>query len=247
QAVLLLRPNVALYSTDALPINCSAYHPSPSTPSSSSSHGRPAAPTKEAAPMPRTCDCLTQTLYCHGCGTGVGYMIVVPCARCTQSIGANNRATNGHRFVFHSSEISVCERHYIADEPGVHPAYTPQPAQSSPNPSLASMATSPMMHAPPSPVHMIVPSHREPRHRSSRSHPPVRAPQDGDEEDEEEDYDDMVPSDAEVERVERLMDGDVLYWHQLVRSGEIPGVVEDERARKPKVENRRTAKAWVDR
>ncbi|KAF5354985.1 hypothetical protein D9756_005387 [Leucocoprinus leucothites] len=48
-------------------------------------------------------------------------MIVIPCTRCTSSISATNRATNGHRFVFHSSEVVGMERHYIQDEPGVIP------------------------------------------------------------------------------------------------------------------------------
>jgi hypothetical protein len=43
------------------------------------------------------------------------------CSRCTSSISATNRATNGHRFVFHSSEVVGMERHYIQDEPGVIP------------------------------------------------------------------------------------------------------------------------------
>ncbi|KAJ3569854.1 hypothetical protein NP233_g4773 [Leucocoprinus birnbaumii] len=43
------------------------------------------------------------------------------CTRCTSSISATNRATNGHRFVFHSSEVVGMERHYIQDEPGVIP------------------------------------------------------------------------------------------------------------------------------
>ena len=70
QAVLLLRPNVPLYSTDALPANCSAY--SARSPSIESPHQQP------IEQQPRTCECLTQTLCCHGCGTSVGYMIVVP-------------------------------------------------------------------------------------------------------------------------------------------------------------------------
>lgn len=32
-----------------------------------------------------------------------------------------NRATNGHRFVFHSAEVNASERHYIPDEPGINP------------------------------------------------------------------------------------------------------------------------------
>jgi hypothetical protein len=67
QAVLLLRPHVPLYSTDALPVNCSAYSARPNSP-----------PRQTSERQPRTCECLTQTLCCHGCGSSVGYMIVVP-------------------------------------------------------------------------------------------------------------------------------------------------------------------------
>ncbi|KAG0706083.1 hypothetical protein DFH29DRAFT_980574 [Suillus ampliporus] len=115
KAVLLLRPNVSLFSTDALPINCSAYTTNPDA-----LRPPPCRPSATASP-PRTCECLTQTLCCHTCGTAVGYMIVIPCSRCTSSITANNRATNGHRFVFHSSEIIASERYHIPDEPGVFP------------------------------------------------------------------------------------------------------------------------------
>ena len=85
-----------------------------------------AAMSPERTPA-RTCECLTQTLCCHGCGTAVGYMIVSPCQRCTSSITVNNRATNGHRFVFYSSEITACERHYIKGERGVSPFHPPPP------------------------------------------------------------------------------------------------------------------------
>ncbi|KAI0305550.1 hypothetical protein B0F90DRAFT_1617112, partial [Multifurca ochricompacta] len=70
QAVLLLRPHVPLYSTDALPVNCSAYSTRP--PPTDSPRRQP------IEQLPRTCECLTQTLCCHGCGCSVGYMIVVP-------------------------------------------------------------------------------------------------------------------------------------------------------------------------
>ncbi|KAI0768736.1 hypothetical protein BD413DRAFT_605207 [Trametes elegans] len=120
KAVLLLRPNVPLYSTDALPINCSAFSP----PGSGSSE--PGLPAPERPPS-RTCECLTQTLCCHGCGNAVGYMIVSPCVRCTSSITVNNRATNGHRFVFYSSEITAAERLYVPGESGVHPFHPPPP------------------------------------------------------------------------------------------------------------------------
>jgi hypothetical protein len=68
QAVLLLRPHVALFSTDALPVNCSAYSARPP----------PSIECQLNEQQPRTCECLTQTLCCHGCGTNVGYTIVVP-------------------------------------------------------------------------------------------------------------------------------------------------------------------------
>jgi len=74
QAVLLLRPNVPLYSSDALPVNCSAYTSNPDV-------LRPASSCRPAAMSqlpPRTCECLTQTLCCHCCGTTIGYMIVIP-------------------------------------------------------------------------------------------------------------------------------------------------------------------------
>ncbi|KAK7053343.1 hypothetical protein VNI00_003969 [Paramarasmius palmivorus] len=111
KAVLLLHPNVALYSSDALPVNCSAYTTNPDV----------LKPATSCRPPARTCECLTQTLCCHGCGSTVGYMIVIPCTRCTSSITATNRATNGHRFVFHSSEVAGLERRYVPDEPGVIP------------------------------------------------------------------------------------------------------------------------------
>ncbi|KAN0091234.1 hypothetical protein V8E55_004800 [Tylopilus felleus] len=129
KAVLLLRPNVSLFSTDALPVNCSAYSTNPDA-------LRPPCRPSSTPSALRTCECLTQTLCCHTCGAAVGYMIVIPCSRCTSSISATNRATNGHRFVFHSSEIVASERHHIPDEPGVLPVEypTPPPPPSSPPP-----------------------------------------------------------------------------------------------------------------
>ncbi|KAH9944714.1 hypothetical protein B0H21DRAFT_449642 [Amylocystis lapponica] len=181
QAVLLLRPTVPLYSTDALPINCSAYS-RPEEPTLSSSNTSPlTSPLRAPASppertLPRSCECLTQTLCCHGCGTAVGYMIVIPCTRCTSSISATNRATNGHRFVFYSSAISADDRRYVPGERGVLPDGAPTSAE---------------LFAPPEPA------------------PPEPA--------------EPVP--------ERLRAGDVLFWHHLVRSGEIPAVCEDARAR----------------
>ncbi|KAF7321670.1 hypothetical protein MKEN_00688400 [Mycena kentingensis (nom. inval.)] len=116
KAVLLLRPTVALYSSDALPANCSVYTSSPQTRNPACSV---AAPTS-----PRSCECLTQTLACHGCGSSVGYVIVLPCSRCTSSI-SSNRSTNGHRFVYHSGEVTGQERYYVQDEQGIVPQHPP--------------------------------------------------------------------------------------------------------------------------
>ncbi|KAF8134580.1 hypothetical protein EV363DRAFT_1562705 [Boletus edulis] len=156
KAVLLLRPNVSLFSTDALPVNCSAYSTNPDA-------LRPPPCRPHIAPSAlRTCECLTQTLCCHTCGTAVGYIIVIPCSRCTSSISATNRATNGHRFVFHSSEIIASERHHVPDEPGVLPVEypTPPPPPSSPPPLAPAYPT--MFHSPDVTTHRrpssIVPS-----------------------------------------------------------------------------------------
>jgi len=69
-------------------------------------------------------------------------MIVVPCTRCTSSISATNRATNGHRFVFHSSEVVGTERYYILDEPGVIP-YEPTGATTSSSSAALDLPLSP--------------------------------------------------------------------------------------------------------
>jgi hypothetical protein len=177
QAVLLLRPNVPLYSTDALPANCSAY-------SSSSDESRPTPPPSQIEESFRTCECLTQTLCCHGCGNAVGYMIVIPvwsicivfrlfiwfllesvkCQRCTSSMSASNRSTNGHRFVFHSSEIYASERHYIYGEPGVISLY-PQPPPSCPAhpqtiyPTLSSVSDPPVLVNNPDPAQIYYDDH----------------------------------------------------------------------------------------
>ncbi|KAF5370819.1 hypothetical protein D9758_001980 [Tetrapyrgos nigripes] len=136
KAVLLLRPNVPLYSSDALPVNCSAYCSNPDVLKPQASCRPP------LSGYSRTCECLTQTLCCHGCGATIGYMIVIPCVRCTSSISTTNRATNGHRFVFHSSEVVASKRYYIPDEPGVIPFENTPVAMSpvhhyTPSPDLA--------------------------------------------------------------------------------------------------------------
>lgn len=101
QAVLLLQPDVPLYSSDALPVNCSAKPGPPEFPplqehldnnfSSACPSGLPALPL-------RTCECLTQTLSCHGCGNSIGYMVVIP-------------VSGTHRIPFRSSFISFPPPH----------------------------------------------------------------------------------------------------------------------------------------
>lgn len=140
-----------------MPVNCSVYNaPAPRHSSRSSAHSSRARSSgsgsggRDREEAPRTCECLTQTLSCHGCGAQVGYMIVSPCSKCTSStfspsmhfgrtphsgnnvppfmpplMPSRNRATNGHRFVFHSSEVVGEERLYVSGEPGVIPDADP--------------------------------------------------------------------------------------------------------------------------
>ncbi|KAF9049839.1 FAM72 protein-domain-containing protein [Panaeolus papilionaceus] len=164
KAVLLLRPHVSLYSSDTLPINCSVYH--------SHSELQPRSSSNNKDPVShRTCECLTQTLCCHGCGNTVGYMIVAPCVRCTSSISANNRATNGHRFVFHSSEVIGTERHYVKGENGVNPIEPPQMIINTPTvPSMQSSTPGYSSQYPPSNLPPYSPRPSEtPRERQSSS------------------------------------------------------------------------------
>ncbi|PWZ03117.1 hypothetical protein BCV70DRAFT_229463 [Testicularia cyperi] len=116
KAVLLLKPNITLYSTDIVPTTCGPYF------GPSSFHGQ--MDTNEP-PVERTCECLTQSLGCYGCGAQVGYNIISPCLRCTNSVMKHQRSSNGHRTVLHCSEITVRERRYVPGEPGVRAAVAP--------------------------------------------------------------------------------------------------------------------------
>ena len=247
QAVLLLRPNVALYSTDAMPINCSAHAATVET-SASAPRARAASIASPQDPAAaRTCECLTQTLWCHGCGTSVGYMIVTPCHRCTSSTTANNRTTNGHRFVFYSNGIAASERHYIPNEPGIdvdarlpvpppvqlpmpgvvpahRPRYVPAsvPARPSPaSPRRASWSNSRPNARSPDPRDAPRPpmSPSSPTSEALDSPPPLLPPSP------------MSPRPEQAP--ERLRAGGIIYWHQLTRSGEIPAVSDNPRARAP--------------
>lgn len=280
KAVLLLRPDISLYSTDAFPINCSAQALSEPARSSGS----------------RTCDCLTQTISCHGCGSNVGYMIVLPCARCTSSINVTNRSTNGHRFVFHAGEVIGSQRLYVSNEPGVMPFHATSPSHTSN--TQVHLDIQEYIHTP-----SLTPPHLEPAEVSIRSlhspfatppsstsslselwpattnpHPPpfrgdLASPHDQHQianttgrprsppnrfipaitqryfapmyqSLSELNYAFMPPQDRDAKVSDgsdasshshgsrRLKPGDILYWHNLTRHGEIPGVKEDSRARR---------------
>ncbi|KAF5321521.1 hypothetical protein D9619_001874 [Psilocybe cf. subviscida] len=310
KAVLLLRPNVSLYSSDALPVNCSAHNAGPEPTRAASSHKHNASP----APA-RTCECLTQSLSCHGCGSTIGYMIVNPCSRCTSSISATNRATNGHRFVFHSNEVTGTERYYVHGEPGVVPYDPPQHAHphppqyqhpdayvlppftshpvpsQSPNPRSASpvvradyLPTPPLEFATPhwirhqspeydaSPAYYrqsrspppFVPAHPPSQSQSrrstatypypsssdsyaspayrpatrprSRSPPPLASSTHTSSHPSFHPY--PHPADHKEQELPAhpapsLKSGDLLFWHHLARSGEIPGVADNKLARTP--------------
>lgn len=246
KAVLLLRPNVSLYSTDALPANCSAYSTNPDA---------LRCPPCRPPGAPRSCECLTQTLCCHTCGTSIGYMIVVPCSRCT-SVTASNRATNGHRFVFHSSEVLATVRHHIPNEPGVIAMdYHPQPPSSPPplTPSYPTPFGAPVHQRTRSPSYQPHDSGpevnimRDPRSSASS---PSRSPDLSPLSDSSSGPFSSAssppslpgtpphPSMPAESRARKLRAGDVLYWHQLSKTGEIPGMEEDPRARIPNWSNR---------
>ncbi|BGP18410.1 hypothetical protein JCM10213v2_006476 [Rhodosporidiobolus nylandii] len=67
----------------------------------------------------RTCECLTSSVNCHGCGRTVGYHIVSPCTRCSASVQKHQKTANHHRYVFHHNEVRARERLYYPGEAGV--------------------------------------------------------------------------------------------------------------------------------
>lgn len=233
-------------------------------PPDDSSSGSPPSP-ESVSVASRTCECLTQTLWCHGCGNSVGYMIVVPCVRCTSSMTVTNRTTNGHRFVFYSSEIAASERYYISGECGIiSPAYSPRlptspPTSSSgltpPNPTRTSSVT-----ASPSRVPSTPPSRRDvhtslldsatdsPRHSSPSSESVLDSPLSLSDSASSSSMPPLIPatpsyrermrsssiSSSHIQEPARLNSGDNLYWHHLVRTGEIPAVADEPNARNPR-------------
>ncbi|KAG8929928.1 hypothetical protein FRC02_004868 [Tulasnella sp. 418] len=117
KAVLLLQDDVGLYSSDAFPANCGALVIT--TRSSGSIYASYYSNVSSTVGYLRSCECLTQELSCHGCGTNVAYHVVSPCQRCMQSVMHDRRSTNGHRYVFHQREVLASERRYTPGEPGV--------------------------------------------------------------------------------------------------------------------------------
>lgn len=103
RALLLLKPNVSLFSTDAIPNNCSAVY------APEAMLGQEADPE---SPKQRTCTCLTQTLGCHGCGSVVGYHVVSPCNRCSTNVARHTRSSNGYVLIclLCCSYLRCCER-----------------------------------------------------------------------------------------------------------------------------------------
>ncbi|BGO93694.1 hypothetical protein NBRC10512_006575 [Rhodotorula toruloides] len=122
RAVLLLKPHIVLFSTDAAPANSETFWP---------------GELGEEEHVERTCSCLTSSINCHGCGKTVGYHIVSPCAKCTASVQKHQRTANHHRYVFHHNEVTSRERMYFPDERGVNNPFVARSsalvATSSPN------------------------------------------------------------------------------------------------------------------
>lgn len=225
KAVLLLRPHITLYSTDAMP-NCGPLH-APS---------RLAEPTAPHEPLvERTCDCLTQTLGCYGCGNAVGYHIVSPCERCTNSVAKHQRSSNGHRTVLHCAEISVRERRHVPGEAGVlsAPSYIAWSAQ------MSSTSYGGRRHRTPRVAHFddtqrhLTPATHFYTHSSAESEEDDEL--DGDDDDEDEEEDAYVEATDKINREELagahtgmfaltahrpLKRGDVLYWSDLAPGGE---------------------------
>ncbi|GAA5944252.1 uncharacterized protein JCM15063_006581 [Sporobolomyces koalae] len=193
RAVLLLKPHIVLFSTDAAPCHSETSWPAES----------------QEEHVERTCECLTSSIACHGCGRVVGYHIVAPCSKCTDSVQKHQRSANHHRFVFHHNEVTSSERTYYPGERGVH------------NPVIVSSVVPRSRH--PSPV----PAPRAARRRVSiydvekelveARLAPTSAPHS------------PPPSPATVTL---LKAGDVLYWHHLISGGERTQPV-DPRTRPP--------------
>ncbi|KAH9162989.1 hypothetical protein EDB89DRAFT_591403 [Lactarius sanguifluus] len=206
QAVLLLRPHVPLYSTDALPVNCSAYSARP--PSLDSSRRR----ANER--QPRTC---------HPISFVSSFISIITFLVRPVHIFdfCDEPRDQWSPLRFHSSELVASERHYAPGEPGILPAYT-RSSSSSPTSSLSPRSFLP---GTPDAASPRSPSTASPALTSAYSTMPPQAPESPC----------PVPSPEFAEPLkpspQPLRVGDLLYWHHLMRSGEIPGAIDDRRAR----------------
>jgi hypothetical protein len=82
------------------------YTPNPSSFRNPSSQN--AFPLQDA---PRTCECLTQSICCHGCGNSVGYMIVKPVCRKRTFISLSiNTIISSARDVHRRSPPQIAQR-----------------------------------------------------------------------------------------------------------------------------------------
>ncbi|KAH8923857.1 hypothetical protein BT69DRAFT_1333467 [Atractiella rhizophila] len=126
RAVLLLKPDISLFSTDSTPFNASPLPPL--DPNS--------CYIASCIPSERTCDCLTQSLGCHQCGATLGYHIITACEKCTNSLSNERTVTNGHRWVFHWNEVNARERRYVEGEAGIKRLRAPEMVRETPNPEL---------------------------------------------------------------------------------------------------------------
>ncbi|GAA5986040.1 hypothetical protein JCM10908_006381 [Rhodotorula pacifica] len=193
RAVLLLKPHIILFSTDSAPANSATFWPD--------------GPAHEQ--VERTCECLTSSISCHGCGKTVGYNIVSPCSKCNASVQKHQRSANHHRFVFHHNEVTARERTYYPGEAGVsNPIVRLQPSPAS---SRDSSRT-------PTPLARTRESEAAdkdaPALRSSR----LRT---------------VSPAARARDRGLRLLkSGDTVYWHMLVPGGERSKSI-DPRMREP--------------
>ncbi|GAA5856904.1 hypothetical protein JCM8547_008455 [Rhodosporidiobolus lusitaniae] len=201
RAVLLLKPHIVLFSTDARPCNTDTFWPDS---------------FDEEEHVERTCQCLTSSVNCNGCGRTVGYNIVSPCIKCQQSVQKHSRSANHHRFVFHHNEVVARERSYYPGEKGVvnpiipgtrgiHGPYAPGPTRpSSPVPQTTINDTD---------KDALDPRSRALAINSGRTN---RSPTPG----------------GGVRGKFQLKAGDTVYWHDLVAGGERAKPV-DPRLREP--------------
>ncbi|KAL7414738.1 hypothetical protein BDY24DRAFT_413955 [Mrakia frigida] len=193
KAVLLLKPHISLYSTDAVPVNVGPlFIPD----------GGGEAPKDGPE---RTCDCLTQGLGCCGCGSLLGYYIAVACSRCTSSVAKNQRSANGHRFVFHQNEVVSTERLYTPNEPGVVSSAFPftslvcSSAVQTANLSLSTANSASLTED--------TAAHKRSTSASSDSDPSPTGSR-------------PLSAECVTSRGRALLAGDVVFWRDLVKGGE---------------------------